>query len=116
MRKPRYYYGPDISIKTVDMLAVNDNLLCEQRIIKTKHFPRITICGIYDDETETLSFGAAICSPKDRFVKSIGRDLAFKRANEEPCKIVSDVPIKDLLDRFYEEAFNLEIGITNGEE
>mgnify|MGYP003402842322 FL=1 len=46
---------------------------------------RYAICGIYTDNTYTI--GVARCSPKDKYVKAVGRELSLARAVESPVKI-----------------------------
>lgn len=43
---------------------------------------RLTICGIANHDR--MSFGVAACSKKDRFVKRIGRNIAYGRAMKKP--------------------------------
>lgn len=49
---------------------------------------RITI-AILPHEDNTIEIGAAFCSPQDRFVKKIGRELALKRLKEKNFFYVS---------------------------
>lgn len=45
---------------------------------------RITICGIFDTETKTMTFGASRCSKQDSFKKDFGRKIAYGRAQRNP--------------------------------
>ena len=90
MKKPKYYYSTPVTIKKSEVLSLNSGVIVgvsKKETYKCR-MPRITICGIYDDETDTLSFGLAKCSPKDQFVKSIGREIAYERALNDPICIV----------------------------
>lgn len=89
MRKERFYYGRPWSIASVDFVVNSDFQACGEGVVtKTKPLSRVTICGIYDTEKNTMSFGVARCSHRDQFVKSVGRDLSYYRANESPYKVV----------------------------
>lgn len=97
MKKPRYYYSLPL-VKT-DVIAVESDFLINNCIFNPesiigvnkslKPMPRVTICSILDTDEETLSFGAAYCSSKDRFVKEIGRQLSYERALNNPMRVVS---------------------------
>lgn len=62
---------------------------------------RYAICGIYDGNTYTM--GVARCSPKDKYVKVIGRELSLARAVESPIKFVmpTKTPGKDFREIAY---------------
>ena len=57
-----------------------------------KNKGHVTIAGIFDKEKKELKFAASFCSPKDRFIKKVGRDLASKRLLEsgESCMTISN--------------------------
>ena len=55
---------------------------------KAKRIHRIIVASVYDNQSNSLSFGVAICSPRDVFSKYIGRKLAFARALHDPKKKV----------------------------
>ena len=87
MENARFYYSLPLVKATVVM--VEDSKFDPDNILgyysKTRQvLPRITICSILNKEKNTLSFGVAFCSAKDRFVKKIGRELSYKRALENP--------------------------------
>jgi len=96
MKKERYYYSLPI-VKTEAIAAesylfvdggYNPNaILAISKSLKPQ--PRITICSILDTDDETLSFGAALCSKRDRFCKKIGRELSYNRALNNPMRVVS---------------------------
>lgn len=91
MKNARFYYSLPIVKATVVMVENSvfnvDDVLGYYNYTKTP-LPRITICSVLDKEKNTLSFGAAICSAKDRFVKKIGRELSYKRAMENPMLVL----------------------------
>ena len=81
---------------------------------KSVSLPRYTVCSVLNDETRTLAFGIARCSPKDAFSKKIGRELSYERAIKNPiCEIqvpdnlkISDVTIDiayRLMERYEKE-------------
>lgn len=87
MKNARFYYSLPMVKATVVMVEGSvfdtDNILGYYSHTKTP-LPRITICSVLNKETNTLSFGVAFCSSKDRFVKKIGREISYKRALENP--------------------------------
>lgn len=48
--------------------------------MRNENHPCSTIVLLQDDETGETARGVAVCNPADQFVKSMGRDLAYKRA------------------------------------
>jgi hypothetical protein len=54
-----------------------------------KNYPRYTICGSLDYDTNLLSFGVACCSGKDVYNKKIGRRISEGRALKTPIVTVS---------------------------
>lgn len=91
MKNARFYYSLPL-VKTAVVMVENskfdtDDILGYYSSSRTS-LPRITICSVLDREKNTLSFGAAICSAKDRFVKKIGRELSYKRAMENPMLVL----------------------------
>lgn len=87
MKKARFYYSePWYKAEVVFVPATGDAAFTNK---KPSPLPRITICGVLDTETNVLSFGAAVCSSKDRFEKKVGRELAEKRALKCPLQQVA---------------------------
>ena len=78
----------------------NDFKLANMEVLLGTRVPRVTICGIFDPDEKTLTFGATRCSAKDTFVKATGRDLAYKRAITEPYKVVS-VPDNEKISKVF---------------
>ena len=58
MKTIRYYYSPDYRVVNADALVYKDvSIELLERKGKTKFLPRITVCGIYDHDTNELSIG-----------------------------------------------------------
>ncbi len=93
MLKPRYYYSDGFFIGTASVVVDDHGDLIDWTNVRNKKpVPRVTICGIWDTEKNTMAYGAALCSPEDQFVKKTGRELAYIRALEKP---ITTVYIKD---------------------
>lgn len=75
---------------------------------KRKALPRLTICGVYDQETNKLSVGISRCSPKDLFNKEVGRQLALKRAETSPTYVVNILPDEVISHVFFSLARTIE--------
>ncbi len=118
MKKNRFYYGDDLSVADLEVVILNEQLVAVGNTKHRKKLPRVTICGIYDDEEQTMTFGVTKCSEKDIFIKSIGRELAIKRAEESPYRIVRIKPFQKVSEVFMMHATDieqrvLEFGVTN---
>ena len=75
--KERFYYGENLSRSNLEVLVDDkDNIVATGRLTERLAFPRISICGVYDYDNHTLSFGVARCSHNDTFVKNVGRELS----------------------------------------
>lgn len=91
MLKDRYYYSDatyDGSSKVV-MSKDNDIISFVETPKKLNESPRVTICGLWDDEKNVMYFGVARCSHKDSFKRWIGRKIAKNRAIEKPSRTVT---------------------------
>lgn len=83
MKVVKYYYSkchylaycPVITDANGEPLFIASN-----KSAKTKRLPRVTVASVYDTDTNTMTFGVAVCSPKDIFNKRTGRQIAFNRA------------------------------------
>lgn len=86
MKKSRFYHtAPRMKVEVfVDLSKDKINL---GKIIK--NYPRYTICGSLDYDTNLLSFGVARCSGKDVYNKKIGRRISEGRALKTPIVTVS---------------------------
>lgn len=91
MKNARFYYSAQRN--TVKALVVGtqdftlDDVVVGFYKSSIQPMPRITICSLLNEDRTKLSFGVAVCSAKDRFVKKVGRELAYKRALEHPFKV-----------------------------
>lgn len=91
MKNARFYYSAPMY--TVKVAVIGANGFNPDNVIgyygnTVEQMPRITICSILSDDKTHLSFGVAMCSKKDRFVKKIGRELAYNRALNSPIATV----------------------------
>lgn len=90
MNNVKFYFSRDFKLANMEVfLGTNNAVIATGNIVsKLKRVPRITICSIFDPDKKALTFGVSRCSSKDTFVKSIGRELAFERALNNPYKII----------------------------
>lgn len=111
MLKPRYYYSEALMEGNANVVLDATGLIIDfYNIRKPVPKPRITICGIWDTEKNTMSYGAAICSPEDQFVKKTGRMLAYERALSNPIRVI-DIPRGRVSETFMTHAVDLETKI-----
>lgn len=109
MKKSKFYYSrPAYEVKVIATTNDEGEIVCYPiKNQKVRERSRITICGVLDTDTNTLSFGAAVCSNKDRFVKSIGRQLSETRALNAPIvKVMCNK--NNISDVFRANAFYIE--------
>lgn len=90
MKNARFYYS--VPLSTVKAMVVGTQDFTLGDIVgfyksSVQPLPRITICSLLSEDRTKLSFGVAVCSAKDRFVKKVGREMAYKRAVEKPFKV-----------------------------
>ena len=113
MRKSRFYYSTPWYKANVIILP---DLNGDYELIpngKIQPQSRITVCGSLDTETQILSFGVAVCSKDDQFVKKIGREIAETRAIECPLvKISADN--KDEISKIFIETSAALIDLVSG--
>ena len=91
MKTVKYYYSKPVHLRRIPVLTDDEGnvLFVYDRIEpKVKRIPRITVASVYDPNTNTMTFGAAVCSVKDTFSKKIGRELAEKRARQFPETVI----------------------------
>lgn len=106
MKKVKYYYSEAVHLRTMNVLtnAEGDPIyIPDAKPIKVKVLPRITVAAIWDTKTDRITFASAICSPKDLFKKSIGREVAYKRATEFPevsIRLAKRSKIRDISKRY----------------
>ena len=86
MLKPKYYYSEPYYKALAHVIVDNHGGVIDFLDAYCKEAkPRVTICGIWDTEKNTMSYGYAVCSPEDQFEKKVGRKLAYDRAISKPC-------------------------------
>ena len=74
------------------------------KIINRTPLPRVSICGVFDNETKLLRIGYSRCSIKDKFNKKVGRDLAQYRAEHKPVIVLQLAEGEVLSHVFFEQA------------
>lgn len=86
MKIVKYFYGKPLFTEVMTSLTDEHGAYVEDicYVIKRKPQPRVTVCGIYDTDTKELKIGVSRCSHKDVFVKSVGKGLAYDRAETKP--------------------------------
>lgn len=95
MKIVKYFYGTPTYVQSANVLTDEHGRPITYTWdvnIPRKTLPRITVCGVYDSETNKLSIGVSRCSPKDLFSKEIGRKLAQERAETKPVCVVDILP------------------------
>jgi hypothetical protein len=116
MKKERFYYGEELTISNLEVLVDRGkNIVGAGSLSGRKGFPRVSICGIYDNEENTMSFGVTRCSGNDVFIKSVGRELSRKRALETPFKVVKIHPSQKISDVFSDNAREIEATVMGME-
>lgn len=95
MKTVKYYYSAPVHLRHIPVLTDDEGnvlFVYEKVEPKAKRIPRITVASVYDPIENKMTFGAAICSPKDAFKKSVGREIAEKRARQFPEITVVAIP------------------------
>ena len=112
MKKERFYYGEEYIISNLEVMLDKDRRIIGAGSLSGKiNLPRVTICGIYDTDDNTMSFGVARCSGKDSFLKAKGRELSRKRANESPITVVTVLPDQKISEVFITNARDIESNV-----
>jgi hypothetical protein len=109
MKKEKYYYGEDL--RKVYMGVVVDshnNIIQVNEKFGLITLPRVTICGIYDNEEQTLSFGVAKCAEGDEFNKKLGQRITYARALNKPYRVVQIKPEDKISKLFITNAKDIE--------
>ena len=88
MKTVKFYYSKPVHVRLIPVMTdsqgeINFVFDSVSQIVKT--LPRVTVASVYDPLNNTMSFGVAICSPKDTFKKKDGRKLAEDRARIKPA-------------------------------
>lgn len=116
MKKVKYYYSNVVHVRLFPVFTDAEGqpvFMSDSKPIKSKALPRITVSAVLDTETDTINFGVAVCSPKDLFKKSIGRELSYKRAVESPectVKIVKKNRVREISKRYATQLINQYLG------
>lgn len=87
MKKVKYYYSQPVHLRTMAVITDAEGTplyIPDSKPIKVKTLPRITVAVIWDTKENRMTFGTAVCAPNDIFKKSIGREVALKRASGFP--------------------------------
>lgn len=87
MKTVKYYYSAPVHIRHIPVLTDDEgNVLFVYDKVEpsVKRIVRITVASVYDPVENKMTFGVAVCSPKDVFKKSIGREIAERRARQSP--------------------------------
>lgn len=91
MKEVKYYYSKPVHVRTLPVIT-DDNgeviYIMDKVSVKSKKVPRVTVASVYDTDTNRMTFGVAVCSPKDVFEKKIGREIALKRAEESTNAVI----------------------------
>lgn len=108
MKRSRFYYSRPAYTHKVTLIEMNsDTFHVIPAGTKLYPKPRLTVCGVLDEEANTLQFGFTVCSSKDRFEKKIGREISEKRALSNPI-ITVDVTKETTGETFMQIALDLE--------
>lgn len=116
MKKVKYYYSNAVHVRLLPIFTDAEGqplFIPESKPIKRKALPRVTVSAVLDSETDTLSFGVAVCSPKDLFKKSIGRELSYKRAIESPecvVRLVKKNRTREISKKYANQLINQYLG------
>lgn len=110
MKRERYYYSYPYGCGTAWALLNPEKKVVANSVVGkySKQFPRLTVCGVFDEDTHTATFGTAVCSPKDLFIKKVGREVSYKRAIETPIKTIHIINVAEFAQEFYKVAAQLE--------
>lgn len=57
---------------------------------RTSEHVYVRVTAAFTPEDNGFKFGFSFCSPNDNFCKDRGKELAFKRLNQEPTTVVSN--------------------------
>lgn len=106
MKKVKYYYSEPVHLRIIPVITDAEGTplyIPETKPLKVKNLPRITVATIWDTKTDEMWFGCSICAPADTFKKSIGREVALKRATEFPeikVKLTKKGKIRDVSKKY----------------
>lgn len=114
MKNSRFYYSMPTVTREVEMVdGVGYDPFAIIRMSKAKTpCRRITICSTLNKENQTLSFGVAVCSPGDKFVREEGRRIAYERAINNPIRVVP-VTKENIREIRFQNCWDLEQEVFN---
>lgn len=114
MKKERFYYTEDYFKADLEILLDPEaNIVGTGKVRNVESLPKVTICGVWDTDDNTMTFGVARCAMKDKFDKSIGRELARKRVNENPFRVVAIAKDERIPDVFLNNCREIEMEVLN---
>lgn len=109
MKKEKYYYSTDLHLAKMEVIVNNNHkIIATGSISNYEPLPRVTICGIYDNEEQTMTYGVAICSKKDTFRRKIGQRISYDRAFVKPYRVVQIHPSDKISELFITHARQIE--------
>lgn len=110
MKKEKYYYSKPAKKGCVDVILDSQNNIIEfgKKFWAVQYIPRVTICGIYDNEEHTMSYGIAKCCKYDEFNKKLGQEISYARALRKPYKVIKIKPEDKISTLFIENARLIE--------
>ena len=112
MKKVKYYYSSAVSLRNLPVFTDSQgNVLYvfDKPLVETKKIPRVTVASVYDPVENRMTFGVAVCCPKDTFEKHIGRDIALQRAIETPevtVRLIKRGRIREISKRYANQLIN----------
>lgn len=84
----KYYYTKPITFYSSSMFILDGVEQISMRKVKQEG-KRMTLAGIWNEDTGEVRFGMSICHEKDKFKKKTGQQIAEKNARENPILIIS---------------------------
>lgn len=82
----KYYYSTPVYFADLA-----NNPIAEKTVVShIRQGKRYTMAMIYDDDSQTISFGLATCMPSDNFCKKVGREIAERNAIEKPFHVIKN--------------------------
>jgi len=114
MKKEKYYYSePLYNAKMNVIVNAKQQVVMSNAIVQQRPLPRVTICGVYDNEDNTMTYGVAVCSERDTFNRKLGQKISYNRAFVKPYRTVFIHPTDKISKLFIENAREIEKEILN---
>lgn len=109
MKKEKYYYSKGYRKALIDVIVdETDHIVHHGAKYGVFSLPRVTICGIYDDEAHTMSYGVARCSSRDEFKREFGQRISYGRAVKRPYRVIQIQPTDKISEVFIANAKAIE--------